>query len=131
MSDRPALPGQMPNAFVPGQGNLSAEDQALVARRQAAMGPAYRLFYETPVHLVRGEGVWLYDAEGQAYLDTYNNVASVGHCHPRVVAAMARQAAVFASHTRYLHDGVLDYIERLTATFFAWHFAGDHDLHRV
>jgi 4-aminobutyrate aminotransferase-like enzyme len=97
--------GTMVNAFVPGKGNLSAEDQALVARRAKAMGPAYRLFYETPVHLVRGDGVWLYDKDGNAYLDTYNNVASVGHCHPHVVAATAQQAATFASHTRYLHDG--------------------------
>ena len=117
MTDRPTLPGNMPNAFVAGQGNLSPEDQALVARRQAAMGPAYRLFYETPVHLVRGEGVWLFDAQGEAYLDTYNNVASVGHCHPRVVEAMARQAAVFASHTRYLHEGILAYSERLLGYF--------------
>jgi 4-aminobutyrate aminotransferase-like enzyme len=117
MTDRPNLPGDMPNAFVAGRGNLSSEDQALVARRQAAMGPAYRLFYETPVHLVRGEGVWLYDAQGEAYLDTYNNVASVGHCHPRVVEAMARQAAVFASHTRYLHEGILAYSERLLGYF--------------
>lgn len=109
--------GTMVNAYVPGKGNLSAEDQALVARRVRALGPAYRLFYETPVHLVRGEGVWLYDAEGNAYLDTYNNVASVGHCHPAVVAATARQAAVFASHTRYLHDTVLDYAERLLGHF--------------
>jgi len=85
--------GQMVNAYVAGRGNLSAEDQALVARRVRALGPAYRLFYETPVHLVRGEGVWLYDKDGKAYLDTYNNVASVGHCHPHVVAATARQAA--------------------------------------
>jgi 4-aminobutyrate aminotransferase-like enzyme len=117
MSDRPTLPGNMPNAFVAGRGNLSPEDQSLVARRQAAMGPAYRLFYETPVHLVRGDGVWLYDAQGEAYLDTYNNVASVGHCHPRVVEAMARQAAVFASHTRYLHEGILAYSERLLRYF--------------
>ena len=109
--------GTMVNAYVPGKGNLSAEDQALVARRVRALGPAYRLFYETPVHLVRGEGVWLYDAEGNAYLDTYNNVASVGHCHPAVVAATARQAAVFASHTRYLHDTVLEYAERLLGHF--------------
>src|SRR3989338_9427513 len=108
--------GTMVNAYVPGKGNLSEADQALVARRRAALGPAYRLFYETPVHLVRGEGVWLYDADGNAYLDTYNNVASVGHCHPHVVAATARQSAVFASHTRYLHDTVLDYAERLLAT---------------
>jgi 4-aminobutyrate aminotransferase-like enzyme len=109
--------GQMVNAYLAGRGNLSPEDQALVARRAKAMGPAYRLFYETPVHLVRGEGVWLYDKEGNAYLDTYNNVASVGHCHPHVVAATARQSAVFASHTRYLHDMVLDYAEALLATF--------------
>lgn len=109
--------GTMVNAFVPGKGNLSAEDQALVARRAKAMGPAYRLFYETPVHLVRGDGVWLYDKDGNAYLDTYNNVASVGHCHPHVVAATAQQAATFASHTRYLHDAVLNYAERLLAYF--------------
>ncbi len=117
MTDRPMLSGQMPNAFDPARGNLSAEDRDLVERRAAALGPAYRLFYETPVHLVRGDGVWLYDADGRAYLDTYNNVASVGHCHPRVVAAMAEQAAVFASHTRYLHDGILRYAERLLAYF--------------
>ncbi|MCV2869417.1 aspartate aminotransferase family protein [Defluviimonas sp. WL0002] len=107
----------MPNAYVAGKGNLSDEDATLVARRDRALGPAYRLFYETPVHLVRGEGVWLYDSAGKAYLDTYNNVASVGHCHPRVVAAMASQAATFASHTRYLHEAILDYSERLLVTF--------------
>ncbi|MEZ5797333.1 MAG: aminotransferase class III-fold pyridoxal phosphate-dependent enzyme [Paracoccaceae bacterium] len=69
------------------------------------------------MHLVRGQGVWLYDPQGQAYLDCYNNVASVGHCHPRVVAAMADQAARLATHTRYLHDGVLELAERLLATF--------------
>lgn len=117
MTDRPTLPGAMPNAYQPGKGNLPPGDQALVARRQRVLGPAYRLFYETPVHLVRGEGVWLYDKDGKAYLDTYNNVASVGHCHPRVVEATARQSAIFASHTRYLHDGILEYAERLLAHF--------------
>ena len=106
----------MPNAFRPGAVDLPAQQAALVARRQAALGPAYRLFYERPLHLVRGEGVWLYDAQGRAYLDAYNNVASCGHCHPRIVAAMADQAAVFASHTRYLHDRVLGLAERLLAT---------------
>jgi len=107
----------MVNAFVPGGAQLSNADAALVDRRRALLGPAYRLFYANPVHLVRGEGVWLYDKDGNAYLDTYNNVASVGHCHPRVVAAMAQQAGVLTSHTRYLHDTVLDYAERLLATF--------------
>jgi len=108
--------GTMVNAYVPGKGNLSAEDQALVARRVRALGPAYRLFYETPVHLVRGEGVWLYDAKGRAYLDVYNNVPHVGHCHPHVVEAIARQAARLNTNTRYPHDEVLDYAERLTAS---------------
>ena len=109
--------GRMINAFVPGQGGLTEAEARLVDRRTKALGPAYRLFYKHPVHLVRGEGVWLYDAQGRAYLDCYNNVASVGHCHPRVVAAMAAQAATFASHTRYLHETVLDYAEALLATF--------------
>jgi 4-aminobutyrate aminotransferase-like enzyme len=110
-------PPPMINAYTPGAGNLTPQDAARIARRSALLGPAYRLFYETPVHLIRGEGVWLYDRDGNAYLDTYNNVASVGHCHPRVVAAMAQQAATLATHTRYLHDAVLDYAERLLALF--------------
>ena len=107
----------MVNAYTQGAGTLSPQDQARIARRARLLGPAYRLFYETPVHLVRGEGVWLYDADGHAYLDCYNNVASLGHCHPHVVAATARQSALYASHTRYLNDTVLDYAERLLATF--------------
>ncbi|MEM6729784.1 MAG: aspartate aminotransferase family protein, partial [Pseudomonadota bacterium] len=74
-------------------------------------------FYADPVHIVRGEGVWLWDASGKKYLDCYNNVAHVGHCHPRVVEAITRQAGLLNTHTRYLHEGILDYVERLTATF--------------
>ncbi|CAN7156296.1 aspartate aminotransferase family protein [Variovorax sp. LjRoot130] len=90
--------------------------RSLMDRRARVLGPAYRLFYETPLHPVRGEGVWLHDADGRRYLDAYNNVASVGHCHPHVVEAIARQAGVLNTHTRYLHEGVLDYAERLLAT---------------
>ena len=75
------------------------------------------LFYEDPVHITRAEGVWLYDHEGRAYLDAYNNVPSVGHCHPRVVDAVARQAAQLNTHTRYLSEVVYAYAERLLATF--------------
>ena len=78
------------------------------------MGSAYRLFYDEPLHLVRGEGVWLFDADGNKYLDMYNNVAHVGHCHPRVVDAICKQASILNTHTRYLHENVLDYAERLT-----------------
>ncbi|WP_374431387.1 aspartate aminotransferase family protein [Tabrizicola sp.] len=107
----------MLNAYTPGAGHLSPADEALAYRRAKSLGPAYRLFYETPVHLVRGEGVNLYAPDGTAYLDCYNNVASVGHCHPRVVEALSRQAATLATHTRYLHDGILAYAERLLALF--------------
>ncbi|WP_029030298.1 aspartate aminotransferase family protein [Salinarimonas rosea] len=92
-------------------------DRRLIARRRALLGPAYRLFYSEPVHVVRGEGVWLYDPDGNRYLDAYNNVACVGHSHPRVVDAIARQAAVLNTHTRYLHETVLDYAERLLGHF--------------
>jgi 4-aminobutyrate aminotransferase-like enzyme len=88
----------------------------LIERRNRAMGPTYRLFYQQPVHVVRGVGAWLYDSDGCKYLDCYNNVASVGHCHPRVVDALARQAATLNTHTRYLHENVVRYAERLGAT---------------
>lgn len=85
------------------------------ARRARLMGPNVPTFYSHPVHIVKGQGVWLWDAAGKRYLDCYNNVPHVGHCHPKVVEAIAAQAATLNTHTRYLHDGVLDYIERLTA----------------
>jgi 4-aminobutyrate aminotransferase-like enzyme len=89
----------------------------LLERRRKLLGSAYRLFYDEPLHLVRGNGVWLYDADGKKYLDMYNNVPHVGHCHPVVVDAICRQAATLNTHTRYLHDNVLDYAERLTGKF--------------
>ena len=89
----------------------------LMARREAVLGPNVPTFFENPVHLVKGEGVWLWDADGRKYLDCYNNVPHVGHCHPNVVAAIAAQAAILNTHTRYLHDGIIDYAERLTAKF--------------
>jgi 4-aminobutyrate aminotransferase-like enzyme len=96
---------------------LDPELRRIVQRRASLLGPAYKLFYATPVRIVRGEGVYLFDADGQAYLDAYNNVPSVGHCHPRVVEAIARQAATLNTHTRYASEPILDYAERLLATY--------------
>jgi 4-aminobutyrate aminotransferase-like enzyme/Ser/Thr protein kinase RdoA (MazF antagonist) len=86
-----------------------------LARRHRLMGAGAELFYEKPLHLVRGAGVWLYDTQGRAYLDVYNNVPHVGHAHPTVVAAIQRQTATLATHTRYLHENILQYAEQLTA----------------
>lgn len=88
----------------------------LLQRRVRLLGEKAPLFYDEPVHLVRGEGVWLYDADGKRYLDVYNNVPSVGHCHPHIVAAIIRQAQTLNTHTRYLHEAIIEYGERLTAT---------------
>ena len=93
--------------------------EELLQRRYRLLGRHTPLFYERPLHLVRGEGVWLWDADGRRYLDAYNNVPHVGHCHPQVVAAISRQAATLNTHTRYLHENILDYAERLTAKFDA------------
>jgi len=90
---------------------------ALLERRYRVLGRNSPLFYERPLNLVRGEGVWLFDEAGRRYLDAYNNVPHVGHCHPHVVQAIARQAATLNTHTRYLHEGIVAYAERLTATF--------------
>ncbi|MBC9205824.1 aspartate aminotransferase family protein [Roseomonas aerophila] len=108
----------MINAFdAKATNGIAPREQALIERRQKLLGPAYRLFYAKPVHVVRGEGVWLYDPDGNAYLDVYNNVASVGHCHPHVVAALSRQAATLNTHTRYINDVILDYAEKLLGYF--------------
>jgi len=95
------------------------ETDSLLERRYRVLGRNSPLFYDRPLHLVRGEGVWLYDADGRRYLDAYNNVPHVGHCHPRVVAALSRQAAVLNIHTRYLDENVVAYAERLTSLFDA------------
>lgn len=96
---------------------LNAEIASLVARRQATFGASSVLVYERPIRMVRAEGIWMFDADGRRYLDVYNNVASVGHCHPRVVEAIAKQAATLNTNTRYLYDNVHDYAERLLKTF--------------
>jgi len=97
-------------------GSISDTSQMLL-RRERLLGPNTPIFYDNPVHLVRGEGVWVFDESGKRYLDCYNNVPHVGHCHPQVVAAIAEQTATLNVHSRYLHNNVLNYAELLTATF--------------
>ena len=87
----------------------------LAARRDRALGAGAPLFYNTPLHIVRGEGVYLFDADGRRYLDMYNNVPCVGHANPDVVEAMARQQATLNVHSRYLHEGIVAFAERLAA----------------
>jgi 4-aminobutyrate aminotransferase-like enzyme len=90
---------------------------SLLERRFNVLGRHSPLFYDKPLQLVRSEGVWVYDVDGKRYLDAYNNVPHVGHCHPRVVEALCRQAGTLNSHTRYLDETVVNYAERLLATF--------------
>jgi 4-aminobutyrate aminotransferase-like enzyme len=105
------------NAFDPARAAALAPQLAQqVQRRYRLFGSASVLFYERPLEFVRAQGCWLYAADGAAYLDAYNNVPSVGHCHPQVVAAAATQLAQLNVHSRYLHAGTLDYAERLLAT---------------
>ncbi|MBN3786934.1 aspartate aminotransferase family protein [Burkholderia sp. Ac-20353] len=106
------------NAFDPAsRRGIDPTVHGLIERRSKVFGSAVPLFYEEPVHIVRANGVWLYDHEGREYLDAYNNVPSVGHCHPHVVDAIARQAACLNTHTRYLSEVVYAYAERLLGTF--------------
>ena len=87
----------------------------LLERRRRAL-PRSPLFYEHPVHVVRGEGVWLFDPDGRRYLDCYNNVPVVGHSHPRVAQAVTEQQRLLATHSRYLHEAIVELAERLQAT---------------
>ena len=87
----------------------------MISRRQRAMGDKLYVFYDPPLHIVKGDGVWLSAADGRRYLDCYNNVPHVGHCHPYVTEAIVRQARILNTNTRYLTDQSIEYAERLTA----------------
>ncbi|WP_220131309.1 aspartate aminotransferase family protein [Streptomyces sp. PT12] len=112
------IPGQMINRFDPGAAHtLSEADRTLLARRRATLGDIYPLFYDRPVHVVRGSGARLVDADGVEYLDAYNNVPAVGHANPRVADAVHAQLMRMNTHTRYLQDGVVEFAERFLATY--------------
>jgi 4-aminobutyrate aminotransferase-like enzyme len=90
---------------------------SLITRRNHTIGPYSPLFYDEPLEFVSAKGVWFTDAEGEKYLDGYNNVPHVGHCNDRVVTAMCEQAATLNVHTRYLNSRIIDYSEALLSTF--------------
>jgi 4-aminobutyrate aminotransferase-like enzyme/Ser/Thr protein kinase RdoA (MazF antagonist) len=92
-----------------------AHDEIVKLRRELLL-PNLSISYDKPIKFVRGEGVWLIDDSGRAYLDCFNNVCHIGHAHPAVVEAMAKQAATLNTNTRYLHDNIVAYAERLTST---------------
>ncbi|HRW28441.1 MAG TPA: aminotransferase class III-fold pyridoxal phosphate-dependent enzyme [Emcibacteraceae bacterium] len=92
-------------------------NDALWQRRKNALSPTYAHFYDEPLNVVKGDGVWLYDETGSKYLDCYNNVVSVGHCNPTVVKALCDQASTLNTHTRYIHENVVVLAEKLAAKF--------------
>ena len=98
----------LPRASVPVHSNAD-----MMARRKRLLGSRPYLFYDRPIHAVRGEGVWIIDSSGRRFLDCYNNVPIVGHCHPHVTEAISRQSRTLNTNTRYLGEQVLDYAERL------------------
>lgn len=87
----------------------------LLVRRDNAIGAGAELFYTDPIELVRGDGARLFDSAGNRYIDFYNNVPAVGHGNARVADAISLQQRTLNTHSRYLHEGVIRYAERLAA----------------
>jgi 4-aminobutyrate aminotransferase-like enzyme/Ser/Thr protein kinase RdoA (MazF antagonist) len=108
------MPSVVPVSGAAGAG-ITGPTPRLLQRREAVLGKTYT-FYDEPLELVRGRGCRVYDASGKEYLDCYNNVANVGHCHPYVVDALARQAGTLNTNSRYLHPEIVRLAERLGAT---------------
>ena len=107
----------MVNGFDPSRiEELPPRARQQVGDRERLLGPGYRLFYDDPVEIVRGAGTLLYDADGNDYLDVYNNVTSVGHCHPYVVEAVHRQLSTLNTNTRYIQQSILNYSEQFLGT---------------
>jgi 4-aminobutyrate aminotransferase-like enzyme/Ser/Thr protein kinase RdoA (MazF antagonist) len=87
----------------------------LLERRARSIGPSLSVSYREKLKITRGDGAYLFDHTGRKYLDAVNNITHVGHCHPHVVSAAARQTAILNTNTRYLNPLMLDYADRLTA----------------
>ena len=102
-------------AYPPEMVETSEDIDAMIARRRRVMGGRLYVFYDPPLHMVKGEGVWLTASDGKRYLDCYNNVPHVGHCHPYVTEAIVRQARTLSTNTRYITGQSIDYAERLSA----------------
>jgi 4-aminobutyrate aminotransferase-like enzyme len=116
LSPDPNLVARLPDASLAQPHRRPA---AILASRQEHLGPSLSVSYRRPLTIVRGWKQLLYDADGLRYLDGVNNVAHVGHCHPAVVRAVREQMAVLNTNTRYLHERLVEYAERLTATLSA------------
>ncbi|MDQ3859281.1 MAG: aminotransferase class III-fold pyridoxal phosphate-dependent enzyme [Actinomycetota bacterium] len=104
-------------AYELGRSRPPVATPALARRRRRVLGSALTdLTYEHPVHVGRGDGVWLFEANGRRLLDAYNNVPVVGHCHPRVTEAVVRQTRMLNTHSRYLYEPLIELAERLAAS---------------
>ena len=94
---------------------LAPTSKDLISARRQLLGPSLSISYRQPIHIVAGAKQYLYAADGRRYLDCVNNVAHVGHSHPEVVRAAFEQMAILNTNTRYLHEKIIEYSERLTA----------------
>ena len=97
-----------------------SDEAALIARRERLLGTNMSLFYEHPAHIVRGEGVWLYDADGRLYLDCYNNVPHVGHCHPHLVEAVRKASGRLLNNYECANVERIEAAERLVKALPPW-----------
>jgi 4-aminobutyrate aminotransferase-like enzyme/Ser/Thr protein kinase RdoA (MazF antagonist) len=105
-----------PSIFKGGVG-VDSNKATVIQKRHQFLGKNLSLSYQEPLHIVRAYKQYLYDENGRRYLDTVNNVAHVGHQHPKIVRAAKRQTEVLNTNTRYLHQNIVDYAEALLATF--------------
>ena len=105
------------NVQIRGREESSVETRRLLERRKKHISKSLSISYQSPLNITRGKGQYLYDESGRAYLDCVNNVAHVGHCHPRVIEAAVKQWNELNTNTRYLHRNIVDYAERLCASF--------------
>jgi 4-aminobutyrate aminotransferase-like enzyme len=88
----------------------------IINNRKKYLASSFSLSYDEPLHIIRGKGQYLYDSSGEEYVDAVNNIAHVGHCHPRVVETANIQNKLLNTNTRYLHNSVLNYAKNLSST---------------